>query len=35
MTVSRRAFLMTAAAAFSARPAWAARPTIVVYRDPG
>jgi hypothetical protein len=34
--VSRRAFLIaTAAVVASARPGWAARPTITVYKDPG
>jgi hypothetical protein len=36
MTTSRRAFLVgTAAVVLCARPSWAARPTITVYKDPG
>jgi hypothetical protein len=35
MTLSRRAFLVIVVAALHARPAWAARSGITVYRDPG
>jgi hypothetical protein len=36
MTMSRRAFVAgTAAVVVCARPSWAARPAITVYKDPG